>query len=220
MTWSRIFPNGDEATPNEEGLAFYDKIFDLCGTYGIEPIVTLNHFDLPNHLAVTYQGWLDRRTIDFFTNYCRVVFDRYKDKVKYWMTFNEINFLRDYSTLGITDASDLTKQNQAIYHLLLGSAKGVEIGHAINPEFKIGLMIANILFYPETCNPNDSIRVMELERGFKDFYYDVQCRGAYPNYKFKELEREHVELKTVPGTRRFSKTEQSTTLALVIITPL
>ena len=83
------------------------------------------------------------------------------------MTFNEINFLRDYSTLGITDASDLTKQNQAIYHLLLGSAKGVEIGHAINPEFKIGLMIANILFYPETCNPNDSIRVMELERGFR-----------------------------------------------------
>lgn len=198
MTWSRIFPNGDDATPNEEGLAFYDKIFDLCIANGIEPVVTLNHFDLPNHLAVTYQGWLDRKTIDFFANYCEVVFDRYKDKVKYWMTFNEINFLRDYSTLGITDASDLTKQNQAIYHLLLGSAKGVAIGHTINPEFKIGLMIANILFYPETCNPNDSIRMMELERGFKDFYYDVQCRGAYPNYKIKELERNHVELKRVP----------------------
>ena len=141
INWSRIFPNGDDETPNEDGLLFYDKVFDECHKNGIEPIVTINHFDLPLNLAIKYEGWLDRRTIGFFTKYCDTIFNRYKDKVKYWMTFNEINFLRDYSTLGITEASKYDKQQQAIYHLLLGSAKAVTIGHSINPDFKIGLMI-------------------------------------------------------------------------------
>ncbi len=189
INWSRIFPNGDDETPNEEGLLFYDKVFDECHKNGIEPIVTINHFDLPLNLAIKYEGWLDRRTIGFFTKYCDTIFNRYKDKVKYWMTFNEINFLRDYSTLGITEASRYDKQQQAIYHLLLGSAKAVTIGHSINQDFKIGLMIANILFYPETCNPNDSMKELLMGRDFKDFYYDVQCRGYYPSYKLKEMER-------------------------------
>ena len=107
---------------------------------------------------------------------------------------NEINFLRDYSTLGITEASKYDKQQQAIYHLLLGSAKAVTIGHSINPDFKIGLMIANILFYPETCNPNDSMKELLMGRDFKDFYYDVQCRGYYPSYKLKEMERNNFTL--------------------------
>ncbi|CUP98561.1 aryl-phospho-beta-D-glucosidase BglA [Clostridium paraputrificum] len=194
INWSRIFPNGDDETPNEEGLLFYDKVFDECHKNGIEPIVTINHFDLPLNLAIKYEGWLDRRTIGFFTKYCDTIFNRYKDKVKYWMTFNEINFLRDYSTLGITEASKYDKQQQAIYHLLLGSAKAVTIGHSINPDFKIGLMIANILFYPETCNPNDSMKELLMGRDFKDFYYDVQCRGYYPSYKLKEMERNNFTL--------------------------
>ena len=194
INWSRIYPQGDESKPNEEGLQFYDDVFDECLKYGIEPLVTINHFDLPLHLAYQYEGWLDRRTIDFFMNYCRTIFERYKDKVKYWLTFNEINFLRDYTTLGITDASDLQKQQQAIYHLLLASAQAVHLGHQMNSHFKIGLMIANILFYPETCDPKDSIEEMELSRDFKDFYYDVQCRGYYPSYKLKALERQNVHL--------------------------
>ena len=194
INWSRIFPNGDDETPNEEGLLFYDKVFDECHKNGIEPIVTINHFDLPLNLAIKYEGWLNRKTIGFFTKYCDTIFNRYKDKVKYWMTFNEINFLRDYSTLGITEASRYDKQQQAIYHLLLGSAKAVTLGHSINPDFKIGLMIANILFYPETCNPNDSMKELLMGRDFKDFYYDVQCRGYYPSYKLKEMERNNFTL--------------------------
>ena len=102
INWSRIFPHGDDDQPNEEGLKFYDDVFDECHKYGIEPLVTINHFDLPLHLSYQYEGWLDRRTIDFFMNYCRTIFTRYQNKVKYWVTFNEINFLRDYSTLVIT----------------------------------------------------------------------------------------------------------------------
>lgn len=194
INWSRIYPNGDDLEPNEEGLQFYDNVFDECLKYGIEPLVTINHFDLPINLAYKYEGWLDRKTIQFFENYCRTIFTRYKDKVKYWLTFNEINFLRDYGTLGICEASNHQKQQQAIYHVLLASAKAVTLGHQINPEFKIGLMIANILFYPETCNPNDALAEMEIARDFKDFYYDVQCRGYYPNYKLKDLERKNVNL--------------------------
>ena len=194
INWSRIYPNGDDLQPNEEGLQFYDNVFDECLKYGIEPLVTINHFDLPINLAYKYEGWLDRKTIQFFENYCQTIFTRYKDKVKYWLTFNEINFLRDYGTLGICEASNNQKQQQAIYHVLLASAKAVTLGHQINPEFKIGLMIANILFYPETCNPNDALAEMEIARDFKDFYYDVQCRGYYPNYKLKDLERKNVNL--------------------------
>ena len=194
INWSRIYPNGDDLEPNEEGLQFYDNVFDECLKYGIEPLVTINHFDLPINLEYKYEGWLDRKTIQFFENYCRTIFTRYKDKVKYWLTFNEINFLRDYGTLGICEASNNQKQQQAIYHVLLASAKAVTLGHQINPEFKIGLMIANILFYPETCNPNDALAEMEIARDFKDFYYDVQCRGYYPNYKLKDLERKNVNL--------------------------
>ena len=206
ICWPRIFPTGDELEPNEEGLKFYDNVFDECLKYGIEPLVTINHFDLPLNLAVQYQGWLDRRTIEFFTRYCETIFTRYKDKVKYWLTFNEINFLRDYSTLGIFEASkNVQNQQQAIYHILLASAKAVTLGHKINPNFKIGLMIANILFYPETCKPLDSIKEMEMARDFKDFYYDVQCRGYYPNYKLKELERQNIVLKTEEGDQELLK---------------
>ena len=106
INWSRIYPNGDDLQPNEEGLQFYDNVFDECLKYGIEPLVTINHFDLPINLAYKYEGWLDRKTIQFFENYCQTIFTRYKDKVKYWLTFNEINFLRDYGTLGIYEASN------------------------------------------------------------------------------------------------------------------
>lgn len=199
INWTRIYPNGDDAEPNEEGLAFYDRVFDLCVANGIEPVVTIDHFDLPVHLIYEYEGWLDRRTIGFFENYCRTIFTRYKDKVKYWMTFNEINFLRDYSTLGITEASNAQRQQQAVYHLLLGSAKAVALGHSINPDFKIGMMVAAMLFYPQTCNPLDALEEMNLSRDLKDFYMDVQCRGYYPSYKIKELERNGVVLKKEPG---------------------
>ena len=199
INWSRIFPNGDDEIPNEEGLKFYDDVFDELLKYGIEPVVTINHFDLPLNLAIKYEGWLDRKIIDFFENYCKIIFYRYKNKVKYWMTFNEVNFLRDYTTLGITEASNMQRQQQAIYNLLLSSAKAVILGHKINPEFKIGLMVANILFYPETCNPDDTIKTMELDRGFKDFYLDVQARGYYPSYKLKELERLNITLQKEEG---------------------
>lgn len=199
INWTRIYPNGDDAQPNEEGLRFYEEVFEECHRFGIEPIVTINHFDLPLHLATAYEGWLDRRTIGFFLTYCQTIFERYKGLVTYWMTFNEINFLRDYTTLGIVNANDPKRAQQAIYHVLLASAKAVVLGHQIDAENKIGCMVANILTYPETCNPKDTLKEMSFARNLKDFYLDVQCRGYYPNYKVIELANLGVTLVTEEG---------------------
>lgn len=200
INWSRIFPKGDEQDPNEEGLQFYDDVFDECLKYGIQPIVTMNHFDMPLHLATTYDGWASHQMIDFFVHFSEVIFNRYKNKVRYWMTFNEINFCRDFAHAGLHDANaHPEKQEQAMYHMLLASAKAVSLGHQINPDFKIGMMIAYILSYPHTCNPADVQAEIDLSHQFKDFYIHVQCRGYYPSYKLKELERRHITLVKQPG---------------------
>ncbi len=193
INWSRIYPNGDDKEPNEEGLKFYENIFDECKKYSIEPVVTMNHFDIPLHLADEYDGWADRRVIDFFLTFSETIFTRYKDKVKYWMTFNEINFCSDFGNIGITEAiSNPQKQAQAIHHLFIASAKAVILGHKINPDFKIGMMVAYILTYPYSCNPDDVQAEMDFAKGFKNFFTDVQCRGYYPSYKLKEYERKGI----------------------------
>lgn len=205
INWTRIYPNGDNKYPNEEGLKFYENVFNELLKYGIEPVVTINHFDMPLDIANNYNGWFNRETIYLFEKFCETIFTRYKDKVKYWITFNEINFLRDYTTLGVANASEPYIQNQSIYHIFLASAKAVKLAHSINSNNKVGMMVANILFYPESCNPNDTLEQLIFSRNFKDFYMDVQIRGYYPNYKLKELERLNVELKKEAGDEKILK---------------
>ncbi|WP_028042527.1 glycoside hydrolase family 1 protein [Candidatus Stoquefichus massiliensis] len=193
LSWTRIFPNGNEDEPNEEGLKFYENVFDECLKYGIQPVVTLNHFDMPVYLAQHQDGWLSRNTIECFLKYCQTVFERYKGKVKYWMTFNEINLLRGYATLGIHEMNT-QKYYQALHHLFIASAKAVQLGHEIDPNNQIGMMLANILTYSETCNPKDVELELNVSRRLKYFFSDVQCRGYYPSYVLKLLERENIQI--------------------------
>ena len=196
IAWSRICPNG-EYDVNEEGLQFYDNVFDECKKYGIEPVVTMNHFDIPMALADKYDGWSDRRVIDFFVFFAKTVFERYNNKVKYWMTFNEINFLRSWTQIGIHDNDAQTKY-QAAHHLFVASAKTVELGHSINPNFNIGMMIAYIPSYPLSCNPADVMESITFNRE-QEFYIDVQVKGYYPAHKLKQFERENVVIKKEEG---------------------
>lgn len=195
ISWARICPTGMYEL-NEEGLAFYDRVFDELIKYNIEPIVTINHFDIPMHLADEYDGWLNRKVIEYFVFFCETIFKRYQDKVSYWMTFNEINFLRSWTQIGIHDNSPENKY-QAVHHLFVASAKVVTLGHSINPNFKIGMMIAYIPSYPLTCNPEDVMTSIELNRE-QEFYIDVQVKGYYPSYKQKFFEREGIEIKKEP----------------------
>lgn len=194
IAWSRIFPNGDELEPNESGLAFYDRVFDACLAHGMEPLVTLSHYETPLHLAKTYDGWKSREMITFFERYCRTVFTRYQHKVKYWLTFNEINCILHAPLMaaGIwTPKAQLTPSEiyQAAHHELVASGLAVKIGHEINPDFKIGCMVIATPMYAMTSNPDDVIASMEKQRDLM-FFTDVHMRGKYPSYAkrlFKEL---------------------------------
>ena len=157
ISWARIFPNGDDKEPNQAGLDFYRSVFEECRKYNIEPLVSIWHFDTPLALEENYGGWKNRKLIDFYVRYCEVIFNEYKDLVKYWMTFNEINNTTMFLDMFGSKASDADFQEgyQILHHQFVASAKAVQIGHAINPDFMIGNMICGITFYPGTCDPAD-----------------------------------------------------------------
>ena len=199
INWGRIFPNGDDEEPNEAGLAFYDKVFDECHKHGMEPLVTLCHYEIPWNIVTKYNGFSDRRVIDMFVKYATTCMKRYKDKVKYWLTFNEINFCKDYTNLGITEAlSRPDKVAQAVHHMLVAAAKTVIRGHEINPEFQIGMMINYSEIYPEDCNPENMWKRI-TEKRLRTFYTDVQNKGFYPEWKLIEYKNAGIELKMGDG---------------------
>lgn len=207
IAWARIFPNGDEAEPNEAGLAFYDAVFDELLKYHIEPVITLSHFEMPLHLAKEYGGWMDRRVIDCFVRFATVCFDRYKTKVKYWMTFNEINNQMNYkndlfgwSNSGVMFSKYDNPEEamyQAVHHELVASALAVRAGHEINPEFKIGCMISMIPIYPYSCRPADMLLSVQ-EMHMRYFFTDIHCRGHYPSYALKMFERKGFRIRMEP----------------------
>ncbi len=202
INWTRIFPKGDETTPNEAGLTFYDKVFDECAKYGIEPLVTISHFELPFHLGKEYDGFLDKRVIDFYENYAVTLFERYKDKVKYWLTFNEINFGTLPHGLRINGLFNRkyteSEQYQALHNVFLASARAVIAGHNINPEFKIGCMLAYITMYPKTCKPEDVLKTQQMNDKLNFFCGDVQAKGKYPYYMKRYFEQHNIQVKITP----------------------
>ena len=199
LSWTRIYPNGTEDAPNEAGLAFYDDVFEECLKYGIQPVVTLCHFDLPVALLKEFGGWKSRKMIDCYLKYCETVFRRYKDKVKYWITFNEINMLNHlpFSSCGLMVEEGENGQNvkyNCAHHELIASAKAVKLAHEIiGKDCMAGCMLAGGSFYPYSCDPRDVWQAKQTERG-NYFFIDVQSRGRYPNYALKWMERDGVVL--------------------------
>ena len=199
ISWSRIFPKGDETEPNEAGLQFYDDLFDELLKYGIEPVITLSHFEMPYYLTQEYGGWTNRKLVDFFVRYALCVMERYKNKVKYWMTFNEINNQSNTAVdiFGWTNSGIRFSQYenpkkalyQAAHNEMVASAIVVKKGHEINPDFKIGCMLGFVPFYPYSCDPDDIMQAVEAMHE-RYLFADVMCRGHYGSYAYKEWERE------------------------------
>ena len=207
IAWTRIFPNGDEDEPNEAGLQFYDDLFDELHSRGIEPIITLCHFEIPFNLVKEYGGFRSRKVIDCFVKYAITVMERYKNKVKYWMTFNEINNQTNmekeifaFSNSGII-FEDGENHEQAVYQAIhnefVASALVVKKGHEINPDFKIGCMLAMVPVYPATCNPGDVMRCEEVMRD-RFLFTDVQVRGIYPSYTKTYWHNKGIEIHMEP----------------------
>jgi len=196
--WSRIYPNGDEETPNEEGLKFYENVFRECRKYGIEPLVTITHFDIPMHLVTEYGGWRNRKMVEVYKRLTRTLFERYKGLVKYWLTFNEINIMLHAPFMGagicLEEGEDRFKVlYTAAHHELVASAWATKIAHEVDPEMMVGCMMNAGTSYPYSCNPEDVLLAQKTNRQ-NYFFIDVQSRGRYPGYALKEFERHGFEV--------------------------
>ncbi len=226
IAWSRIFPNGDDAGPNKEGIEYYRSVFMECRKYGIEPLVTILHYEMPYHLCEAYNGFVDRRVIDYYINYCKTIFTEYKGMVKYWLTFNEINALAHGfgATLAggilVDDDIDLmdyflgrAKETPeaagtrftALHHQFLASAKAVKMAHEIDPENRVGCMIAGSCVYPYTCNPEDVLISQQQMNMGNWFCGDVQVRGEYPHYAKRYFEENNIKVAFEEGDSEILK---------------
>lgn len=196
IAWSRIFPNGDDAEPNEAGLQFYDRVLDELEKHGIEPLVTISHYETPLHLAEKYGGWSNRKLIDFYAKYARTLFERYGKRVKYWLTFNEINSLLHvpFVSGGITTENPSEQElYQAMHYELVASALATKIAREVAPNAMIGCMILAMPTYPLTPNPKDVLAAAQAEQA--NFAYgDVHCRGEYPGYFMRMLSDKGITL--------------------------
>lgn len=202
ISWTRILPNGDDEIPNQKGIDFYNSLFEECQKYGIEPLVTICHFDTPIALIKKYGGWKDRRMVDAFLKYCKVLFTNYGTKVKYWLTFNEINMLLHMPFMGAGivfeegENQELVKY-QAAHHELVASAKAVKLARELMPGAMMGCMLAAGQYYPYTCEPKDVYKAMECDRD-NYFFIDAQVRGEYPVWAKKRMEKAGIQIQITP----------------------
>ncbi|MBR1420295.1 MAG: glycoside hydrolase family 1 protein [Selenomonadaceae bacterium] len=203
ICWSRIFPTGEESEPNEAGLKFYDDLISELEKHGMQPLITIHHDELPMNLAEKYDGWSSRKTIDLYLNYCRVLFERFGSRCKYWLTFNEINAVRGFTSCGTHKADNQTHYN-AVHNMFLASAQAVKLGHEMMPGSMFGAMYASSGIYPATCKPEDVFASMQFRRETL-FFIDVMARGYYPNYSRDLLNRRGVTLKIESGDDQILK---------------
>ncbi|QDZ94290.1 glycoside hydrolase family 1 protein [Bacillus altitudinis] len=198
ISWARIFPTGLEDKPNEEGLAFYDNVFDECAKYGIEPLVTMSHYEMPITLTEKYNGWMSRELVPLFEKYARAILERYKNKVKYWITFNEMNMNLNSLYTGAGILEDLVDHKlqaayQASHHQFIASALTVKAAKEIIPNVQIGCMINQIEAYAKTTKPEDQLQAVKSNQ-LNMFYPDVQARGEYPTYMVKYFADNDIKL--------------------------
>lgn len=203
ITWTRIYPTGVEAEPNQKGIEFYRNVIDELLKVNIQPLITICHDEIPAYLANEFDGWSSRKTIDAYLKLCKTLFEEFGDKVKYWLTFNELNVLKGYSMLG-TKKTDVQTTYQAHHHLFVASSKAIEMGHKMMPEAQFGAMFAMSPVYPLTCKPEDVFAQMTARRRTL-FFSDVMARGKYPNYQKEFFKQHNVTIKMEPGDREVLK---------------
>ncbi|GMQ62115.1 glycoside hydrolase family 1 protein [Vallitalea sp. AN17-2] len=198
INWARIFPSGDEAEPNEEGLKFYDELINEIIANGMEPLITISHYEMPLNLTLKYSGWYSREVIDFFVRYCQVLFNRYKGKVRYWIIVNQINLIihESFNHLGIAeDKVDnlLEAKYQGVHNEMVACAKATQYAREVDKDVHIGMMFCDDISYPATCKPEDVLA--NYKRNQMEFLYgDVLLRGKYPGYAFRFFDDHNIHI--------------------------
>ena len=189
IVWTRIFPDGDDDAPNEKGLKFYDNLFDELLNNGIEPIVTLSHFEMPYAIYDKYGGFANRKVIECFVRFAETCFERYKNKVRYFMTFNEINNQADICEHHLWQEGAIRPKKgddmeylmyQSSVYELIASATAVKVAREISSNIKIGCMVSMGPVYPASSDPNDNFKAL-VTMNYKHWWTDVHVRGEIPN---------------------------------------
>jgi len=195
ISWARIFPNGNDETPNEAGLQFYENVIDELLKHNIEPTITISHYETPLHLVKEYDGWKNREVIDFFVFFCETIFTRYQDKVKYWMTFNEINtgIMGSFFSTAMQNATE-TENFQALHNQFVASSIATKIAKEVNPNIQMGCMSIYATMYAYDSDPANVQATQEKSRMFNYFCNDLQVRGEYPTYALAYFENNGIEL--------------------------
>lgn len=221
FSWSRIFPNGDELEPNEEGLKFYDRFIDELLKYGMEPIMTISHYDMPLHLVTEYGGFGNRKVIDFFVRYAKVLMERYHDKVTYWIVANQINLIPivRFGLLGIYDDQVPEEKMdqlmyQAVHNLFVACAKTTELARTIDPAMQMGIMLADGTNYPATCHPEDVALTMKRNRLQNYYFTDIAFRGEYPTYILRYFQEQNIKIEMEPEDEKLLKENTMDFLAM------
>lgn len=204
VSWARIFPNGDDAEPNQEGIDHYRRVLEGCRARGMKVFLTMLHYSIPVNLVENYGGWKNRKLIDFYLRYARVLFENYGDLVDYWLPFNEMNAGRFLPYCGAALISDREENfdasvYQALHHEFVASALAVKLGHEIIPGSQIGCMIARFCHYAGSCRPEDQLQTLRDEQYTNWFYTDVMARGIYPEYMERFWDLKGIEIKMEPG---------------------
>lgn len=218
IDWTRIFPTGEEDEPNEKGLAYYDRLIDKIIELGMEPIITILHYETPVEITLKYGGWNNRKVIDLFVKYGKVVLERYQAKVKYWIVINQVNLIQfepfnstaiPYDTVNNYEEASF----QAVHHQFVASAKLVAYAKTINPSLMIGTMMADCTAYPYSCNPDDVNLALRRNR-MQYFYTDVQFQGEYPQYALNYFTENDIHLEITEEDKQLLKDHTMDYLAL------
>lgn len=204
INWARIFPNGDDEMPNEEGIQFYMDLFDECHKRGMKVFATILHYNIPVNLVTKYGGWKNRKVIDFYVRYAVTLFERIGERVDYWLPFNEINCSKFNPYNGCCLIKDQEEDYesaifQCAHHQFIANALTVKEAHRILPGSMVGGMIARFTTYPLTCKPEDVMQ-MVLDENYKNYFYtDIMARGKYPSYSERMFEENNIHIKKEPG---------------------
>ena len=197
VSWSRILPEGTGAI-NPKGIAYYNHIIDECLKYGIEPLVTMFHFDMPASLD-RRGSWSNRESVDWFVNFAKILFENYGDRVKYWLTINEQNMLTLFGptigTLTIPKGTEnlLKETYQQNHHMLVAQAKVMALCHEMIPNAKIGPAPNISIVYPATCKPKDVLAAQNFNALRNWLYLDMAVYGRYNDLSWAYL-KEHDAL--------------------------
>ncbi|MCI1882678.1 MAG: glycoside hydrolase family 1 protein [Sporolactobacillus sp.] len=212
IAWTRLFPTGTETKPNPKGVAFYHNLFKEMKALGIEPLVTLSHYEMPLYLVNHYDGWVSRDVVKMFVRFTRICFKEYSQYVHYWLTFNEIDsvFRHPFTTVGVVEEKYANKRAaeeaiyQALHHQFIASALATRELKKVEPAGKIGCMMTKTLAYPLTANPKDAAMAQAYNRN-NYFYADVQVFGEYPQYMKNYFKEAGIHIETHEGDAEILK---------------